>query len=143
MATENLQAPVAVKVSHPGRRLFWLGCGLVLLGLAVYFVQFFALKQFVVPWYTPILGTAGAVAMVIATVQRWTVLRIVGLAAAAFLVFGEWMFLLSISRLPTYAGPEVGQKIPAFATIRADGSPFTNRDLAGQPTVLLFFRGHW
>jgi hypothetical protein len=46
---------------------------------------------------------------------------------------------------PAYTGPAVaGQKVPAFAAILADGTPFTEKDLAqGNSTILLFFRGRW
>jgi hypothetical protein len=143
MATEKLEAPVSAFPRTRGRRLVWLGWGLLLLGLVIYAVQFFALKQYVVPWYAPVLGTAGAAAALLAVCQRWTVLRIVGLLVCALLVGVEWYFLLFMSRAPAYAGLEPGQSIPAFTAIRADGTHFSNEQLAGQPTVLLFFRGHW
>ena len=48
-------------------------------------------------------------------------------------------------RLPAYTGPvAAGQPFPEFATQRADGSPFTQRDLEGdQNNVMVFFRGRW
>ena len=61
-----------------GRWLFGLGWLLAILGIAAYFVQLFALKQFVVPWYAPVLASIGGIVMVIA-LGRWTVLRIFGL----------------------------------------------------------------
>jgi peroxiredoxin len=49
------------------------------------------------------------------------------------------------TRLPLYKGPvAMGRPFPAFATVRADGSPFTQRDLQGDKnSVLVFFRGRW
>jgi len=143
MATENLQAPVSTCPRTAGRRLVWLGWGLLLVGLVVYGVQLLALKQFVVPWYAPVLGTVGTAAMLIAVLRRWTVLRIVGLVACTLVVAIEWSFLLFMSRAPAYVGLTAGQQVPAFVASRADGTPFRNEQLAGQPTVLLFFRGHW
>jgi hypothetical protein len=54
------------------------------------------------------------------------------------------MFMLAL-RLPEYTGPiVVGKPLPEFTTSRADGSPFTSRDLGGDTNdVLVFFRGHW
>jgi hypothetical protein len=143
MATEPLEAPVSTPARPTGRWLFPLGWALLLGGLIVYNVQLFALKQFVVPWYVPILATAGVVVMLVALRRRWTVLRIVGLVMAVLVTGLEWSFLLALSRMPAYAGPEIGQKVPTFAAVRADGSPFTDSDLQGKRTVLVFFRGHW
>jgi cytochrome oxidase Cu insertion factor (SCO1/SenC/PrrC family) len=49
-----------------------------------------------------------------------------------------------MSKLPAYEGPaRAGDKLPAFTTTRADGSPFTEKNLqSGQPSALVFFRGH-
>lgn len=142
MATESVQAPIT-KATRPGRWLFRLGWGLFFLGFVIYAVQFFALKQFVVPWYAPILGTVAVIAMLAAVIQQWTVLRIIGLLLCALLTAGQWQFLGWEMRAPEYAGPPAGQKIPTFTAQRGDGSAFTDKDLLGQPTVLLFFRGHW
>jgi hypothetical protein len=143
MTTEGSHALEAVRPRLPGRWRFRLGWALLLTGLIVYGVQLVALKQFVVPWYAPVLGTMGVVAMLSAMRQRWTLWRTVGLALCALLVALQWFFLVSASRLPTYAGPETGHKFPAFTAVRADGSPFTERNLGEQATVLLFFRGRW
>lgn len=142
MAIEHLQTATPATTPRPGRWLFRLGWLLLLLGLVIFGIQFFALKKYVVPWYAPILATIAALAMLVATVQRWSVLRIIGLGLCLLLTAVEWLFVLGTGA-PPYAGPGAGQMIPAFSAIRADGSPFSERDLAGQPTVLLFFRGHW
>lgn len=143
MATENLPAPPPTRCRPPARWLFRGGWALVLLGLVGYAVQLAALKQFFVPWYAPVLATAGVLAMLLAVRQRWSVLRVLGLVLALLLTAGEWFFLVSLSRAPTYAGPATGQHVPTFAAIRADGTSFSDRDLASQPTILVFFRGHW
>ena len=45
---------------------------------------------------------------------------------------------------PPYFGPaQVGQKVPAFTTQLADGKAFTDKDLNGQDSIVLFFRGRW
>ncbi len=133
----------ASKPKSVGRGLCALGWGLFFLGVGIYAVQFFLLKQYVVPWYMPILGTLGILLMLRAMSRRWSVLRIVGLLGLGFLTALQWAMLLWLLRTPAYAGPDVGKPIPIFAALRADGSPFTDRELTGQPTVLLFFRGHW
>ena len=126
-----------------GRKLIWLGWALLVLGLAGYVVQLLVLKRFLTPWYAPALGTVGLLAMVVAIRQRFSVWRVLSLVACGLLVAGQWSFLLWLSRAPEYAGPEPGQKVPTFAATRADGASFTDRDLQGSPTILLFFRGRW
>jgi len=143
MATENVTAPQQVHPRATARWRFAGGWGLILLGLGFYAIQLGVLKSFGVPWYVPGLATLGVVLMLSATWQRWSVLRVVGLLLAVLLTAGEWFFLVVLMRAPEYQGPAVGQPVPAFAAIRADGSPFTDRDLQGQDTILVFFRGHW
>jgi hypothetical protein len=82
--------------------------------------------------------------------QARTVWRVLGLVLVVLVAGAGWTFLLSPTefggtRLPAYAGPvAVGQPFPAFATTRADGSPFTQGDLEGhRNNVLVFFRGRW
>jgi hypothetical protein len=127
-----------------GRWWFALGAAACVLGLVLYGIQF-SRKEFVVPWYAPVLGTAGVLLMALAWRLRPTVWRVIGLGLFTLLVAGEWYFLLSLSKLPAYTGPaRAGEVIPRFTTTRADGRPFTDRDLQqGSPTVLLFFRGRW
>ena len=127
-----------------GRWWFVLGALVFVLGLVLYGIQF-GRKDFVVPWYAPILGTVGVGLMAVSWRLRPTVWRVLGLGLFTVLLAGEWYFLLSFSKLPAYTGPaRVGQVIPPFSTTRADGRPFTDQDLQqGSPTVLLFFRGRW
>src|SRR5438270_828826 len=76
--------------------------------------------------------------------RRRTVWRVLVLLLVTLLAAGEWAFVLE-TRLPAYTGPVAeGRPFPAFKTARADGSPFTQEDLAdGQKTVMVFFRGRW
>jgi hypothetical protein len=123
----------------------WLGVGLFFLGVALFFVQAFLLKQLVTPWYLPILFTLGVLLALVSVRQRPTWTRVIAALVLALLCAGQWYFILSISRLPEYKGPvQVDKKISAFTTTFADGSPFTEKDLQkGTPTVLVFYRGHW
>src|SRR5262245_42217897 len=140
VATDHVPGPRAAN----GRWWFCLGLGLVLSGIAAYFVQL-ALSQLRVPWYAAVVGTIGLLMMLFGTLQRAGWLRLVGLVVVALLVAGEWWFLLSGARLPQYAGPaKVGQTIPAFVAARADGQTFSDTDLRrGENTVLVMFRGRW
>src|SRR5262249_30745136 len=128
-----------------GRGWLWQGVGLCLLGVALNFVQFFFLKLLVVPWYMPIMATAGALLVLISVRQRRTWPRMVGLVLVTLLTGLEWFFILSLSLLPEYKGPvQVDRKIPSFRTTLADGTAFTEKALEkGTPTVLVFYRGHW
>jgi len=121
-----------------------LGIGLVLLGPVLCVVQFWA-KILRVPWYMPVLATAGVVLLLMAVLRRPTVWRIAALALTALLACGEWYSLVSLSKLPAYAGPvATGVPFPAFTTILADGSPFDQQSLRGeQDTAIVFFRGRW
>ena len=126
-----------------GRPLLLLGLGLALLGVAAYAIQI-SLQRLMMPWYLPTLATVGLVLIVASLWERRTVWRILALVAVMLLAGAEWAFLYA-TRLPPYTGPiAVGRPFPSFETSRADGTPFTQRDLAGdQNSVLVFFRGRW
>src|SRR5207237_7786895 len=128
----------------PGRRYVLLRIALVLLGPIFYMAQLRA-NVLRVPWYAPVLATVGSVLLLVAVAKRPTVWRIAGLVFGLLLAAGQWSFLLSLSKLPTYTGPVVeGASLPAFTTILADGSTFDQDLLRGEHnTVLLCFRGLW
>jgi hypothetical protein len=144
------EATMAVVTSPPtversaGRKFFWGGIVLTLLGLGLAVVQY-SLKQLMLPWYAPILTTAAAGLLLLSLTQRRTVARIIGFLLIAALAVFEWFFLVSLSKVPPYVGPaQPGQRIPAFHTTLADGSSFTDKDLVGKkPRILVFFRGRW
>lgn len=125
-----------------GRGFLWAGIALAVLGLAAYVLQLWA-GQLFTPWYVPIVGTLAAVLLIVALASARSVGRVLALVLVAVLAAGEWYVLMTVARLPTYAGPvEVGKPLPAFETQLADGSRFGSGDLHGpQNTVLLFFRG--
>jgi cytochrome oxidase Cu insertion factor (SCO1/SenC/PrrC family) len=120
-----------------------LGLGLAALGILAYVVQIKA-QRLVTPWYMPIAATLGLVFLAVSLWKKRTVWRILALLLVGLLAGAEWALLLA-SRLPAYTGPVVaGQSFPPFATMQADGTPFTERDLEGdQNSVLVFFRGRW
>lgn len=122
----------------------WLGIACAILGPVLYWVQLSS-GRFDVPWYAPVLAAVGAVLAAVALRRRPTVWRGLALVFVAALAALQWWFLASYTRLPTYTGPVVaGKAFPEFAAKRADGTPFTRADLAGDPaTALVFFRGHW
>jgi len=126
------------------RPWFFLGALLLVTGIIIYVVQF-SLKQFVTPWYTPILGTAGLLFMAFSVWQRSGILRPIGLLLFGLFCGLEWYFVLVESKVPAYAGPaKIGQELPSFRARLAGGIPFTNKDLGKEtPTVLVFYRGHW
>jgi hypothetical protein len=140
----------AVDASPPvvrsrGRLWLWLGVGLFVLGFVIYFVQTFQFKHLVTPWYMPVLFTLGVLLALVSVLQRPTWTRIIAVVVLALLSAGEWYFILSMSRLPEYAGPvQVDKKIPEFTSTFADGTSFTQNDVQqGTPAVLVFYRGHW
>ena len=142
---ENLTVTPKVSAPPRPRTYFLLGVLIFSLGMVAFVVQYFGLQRLnVVPWYLPVLGTAGVALMVLSVYQRPRVWRSLGLAVFVLLAGMEWLLILG-SKLPEYQGPaKVGTTIPAFTTTLADGTSFSDQDLQkGKPTVLLFFRGHW
>lgn len=142
MTTESTTSPPPIH--SKGRALFWAGIGLCLLGIALYVVDY-SLKRLITPWYSPVLATCGVLLLVGSVARRRTVARIVALGLVGLLAVFQWYFLVSLSKLPAYAGPaQAGSKLPAFRTTLADGRPFTEQDLErGKTNVLVFFRGRW
>jgi hypothetical protein len=142
---ENPQTAIApTPVASKRWPLFLLGVLLFVAGPVIYFVQF-GMKQFVTPWYVPILASVGVLCMLASVLSRFGLLR-----GALFVLFllacgGEWFMLLVAMKTPVYAGPaQIGKSVPTFATSLADGKAFATADLKnGKSTILLFFRGRW
>ena len=103
-----------------------------------------SLQRLMAPWYMPALAILGVILVAMSLVARRTIWRVLALVAVVLVAGLEVAFLYAV-RLPSYTGPiAVGRPFPAFETTRADGSPFAERDLAGdRKNVLVFFRGRW
>ena len=133
------------KDSHgrPGRALVVLGLALPLLAVGAYAAQLWTYRM-TAPWYLPVAATLGLLLIAASLWQARTACRWLALVPVLLACAAAWLFLLG-TRLPAYNGPvAVGAQFPAFATVRADGSPFTDRDLAGDAdNVVVFFRGRW
>jgi hypothetical protein len=125
------------------RRILLLGVALTLVGIAIYAIQI-AARRLTMPWYLPTSATVGALLVAVSLWRARSVWRVALLLLLLLLAGAEWAFLLA-TRLPPYTGPiAVGKPFPAFTTTRADGTPFTQRDLQGDTkNVLVFFRGRW
>ena len=136
-------SPSAEPRRHPGRLFLALGLLVTVLGIIAYIVQLSAGRLFM-PWYLPVSATLGVFLVLVSVWQKGIVLRKIVLMLVLMVAIFAWYFMFA-EPLPPYTGPvAVGQPFPAFATVRADGTPFTQRDLEGdQETVLVFFRGHW
>jgi hypothetical protein len=132
-----------VSAPRSGRALLLLGLACPLLGLLLYTLQLSAQRLFT-PWYMPALSLIGLVFVFLAIRRRRVVWRRLAFLLVA-LVLGAQLTFLFMVRLPAYQGPlEIGKPFPAFQTLRADDSPFSQADLPGpQNTVLVFFRGRW
>jgi hypothetical protein len=120
-----------------------VGLLLPVLGVIGYVLQFKA-QRLTFPWYLPIAATVGLVFVLASLWQARTVWRVLALLLVTLLAGGACALLL-LMRLPPYTGPvAAGQSFPAFTTVRADGTAFTQDDLKGSQTnVLVFFRGRW
>jgi hypothetical protein len=136
-------SPSAEPQRYPGRLFLALGLLVTVLGIIAYIVQLSAGRLFT-PWYLPVSATLGVFLVLVSVWQKGIVLRKIALMLVLLVAIPEWFFLFG-EPLPPYTGPvAVGQPFPAFATVRADGTPFTQHDLEGEQTnVLVFFRGHW
>ena len=136
MTTDSIPRP-------RGRLLLLLGLALAPLGIAAYVVQLW-LQRLAVPWYMPALALLGVVLVAASLRQRRTAWRVIALVALVALGGFEVM-ALNAMRLPPYTGPvAVGKPFPAFEARLADGTPFTQADLAGAShTAMVFFRGRW
>ena len=132
---------VAAKPRALGRREL-LGLALAAGGVIGYAVQV-RLGRLFTPWYLPCLAAAGAALVGVSLWRRRSAWRFLAMAVVLLMAAAEVAFLASV-RLPAYAGPIAeGKPMPEFETIRADETPFTNRDLGGQNHVFVFFRGRW
>jgi hypothetical protein len=140
---EQALAPTSARSVRHGRIWLWAGVVLCLLGIPLYLVQL-RLRLLFTPWYTPVLATLGIICLVIAWRLQRSIWRVATIFMFALLTGFEWHFLLSYSRLPDYTGPaRVGEQVPAFMARRSNGEPFTEKDLTGEPTALVLFRGRW
>lgn len=125
--------------------LFLVGAFVFLLGPIGYVAQVSLGQIESMPWYIFGFSAVGLALMLASVRQRGGALRIIGLGFFVLFLAFECLVLLVFSRSPEYEGTvQTGSNIPAFTTSLADGRSFTHADLkAGQPTVLIFYRGHW
>jgi hypothetical protein len=138
--TDSANAPPA---RAGGRLLMLAGLGLAVLGVAAFAIQL-SLRRLMVPWYMPAAAMLGAALVGASLWKRRTVWRVLAMVVIVCLA-GSELLALNAMRLPPYPGPiAVGRSFPAFEARRADGTPFTQRDLIGdQHQALVFFRGRW
>ena len=68
-----------------------------------------------------------------------------GVAAVLAIVIGSFVpFTVAISRQEVAADAiRVGDSIPVFSALDENGEVFESTTLAGKPTLIKFFRGHW
>lgn len=127
-----------------GRAWLLLGLAVAVLGVLAYVGQVAGLRLLAMPWYLPFTGTLAVILVIRALWEARSVWRILALVFVLLLTGMEWMVVFA-GRLPGYTGPiAVGKPFPVFTTLRADGTPFTERDLGGDHNeVIVFFRGRW
>lgn len=68
-----------------------------------------------------------------------------GIPAVGAIIVGAFMTgTIYISPQKVADNPvKVGDIIPQFVALNDDGERFNSGDLAGKPTLIKFFRGHW
>lgn len=96
------------------------------------------------PGFMPWVATPFLLLGVASLVRRRSFLRFLGLGLALVATAVIWMMVLAI-RTPGLEGPlRIGEPLPAFTAVQADGSAFSPAELLGPgPTALVFFRGKW
>src|SRR5438477_5910024 len=110
---------------RPGRLLLGLGLGIAVVAVAAYALQVMA-HRLTAPWYLPYATTVGVALVAASLWQARTVWRVLALLLVIVVAGGAWIVMIG-SRLPPYAGPvAVGRPFPAFQTVRADGTSFTD-----------------
>ena len=126
-----------------GRRRLWLGLAIAVGGIAAYVAQV-SMAHLKMPWYLPITGTLAFLLVAWAMWQRRGIGRGIAVVLMLLLAGAEWGFITMVGT-PAYAGPVAsGKPFPAFAALKADGSPFGQRDLEGDlDSIMVFFRGRW
>jgi hypothetical protein len=130
-------------VRHPGRSLLLLGVLFALAGPIINALLMFAAGILITPWYAPPLGILGLALTILALMRSRSILRWAAAVICTLLVAFSSVVLFAM-RTPAYTGPvKTGQPFPAFATTLADGSAFTQADLQGKDTVMVFFRGRF
>ena len=102
-------------------------------------------RRIILPLSLPALATLGAFLLLVAVARRRSIPRLIALVLIAALAGFQWYFLVSLIKLPDYAGPaQPGKQLPSFSATFADGRPFTEADLRdGSRRVITFFRGRW
>ena len=129
--------------TRPGRKHLWLGIALAIGGIAAFIAQV-SMAHLKTPWYLPVTGTLAFVLVAYAIWQARGIGRAVALLLMFLIAGAEWGMTLGFGT-PTYAGPIAeGKPFPTFAALKADGSPFSQRELEGDAdSIMVFFRGHW
>ncbi len=86
---------------------------------------------------------AGAVLAMVADWRYGT--AVAWLIPAIFVVLVGWVvYLRWYSRLPApHSAPRAGERLPFFTLRDRQGHEVSSAELAGQPAVLLFYRGNW
>jgi hypothetical protein len=121
-----------------GRLFLGLGLLLTVLGIVGYIVQL-SMGRLFTPWYVPISATVGLVCVFLALGKRRTVWRWLALVLVVLFAGAEWAIMFG-AQLPAYTGPiAVGKPMPVFTTVRADGTPLTQRDLVGEKNNAMVF----
>jgi hypothetical protein len=94
-------------------------------------------RGFIATWVVG--GALGIAALAGDAGWAGNVLAVIGMLGAAF-----FLFTIGISR--QQAAPDsiaVGGSVPVFSAPDENGTTFESASLAGSPSLLKFFRGHW
>jgi hypothetical protein len=144
-AMDNIESvPPAVRSRSHHWTLFVAGVALFVLG-PIWFVAQYRLKNLGSVWYVPVLSSAGMLLLILSVLRHRSVVRMVFLTLFAIVCGLEWFVFTVATRSPAYTGPaQAGRKVPQFAALFADGTPFKSSDLeTGTSAVMVFYRGRW
>lgn len=125
-----------------GRGLYLAAWALALGSGAVYYTLIFTRGIFQIPWYFVAASTLAVVLAIAGLFKKRGILRYAATLILALIAFTAWM--PAVMKVPPYEGPVVvGKPLPVVLGKKADGTPFTNADLIGKRTAVVFYRGWW
>ena len=128
-------------------RLAWWGAAIAALPLPVVILRLMRTPKPRVSENAPLailVSSAGAFLaaweMLLERVAGWPPLAVALAALLLLLLYVFWY--ARFGRIGT-ARLDVGSKLPEFSATDLDGNAVSSSELAGQPAVLLFYRGNW
>lgn len=122
---------------------FRIGFSLPFLGMALYTLQFMVFKSLSLPYYLPVLALVGMVLMVRESRKSKSITRYVAMGLGFVLTLASLFFVFGMNQ-SEYKGPaKVGAAVPSFSVFDAQGVKIDSAAIAGDKSIVVFFRGRF